>query len=545
MPHYLDLYFRQEQIMGPIGSRGDSCPTIQESSATSIFFQSPILGRLSKSWLKGLVHLAWLPAAEAPAGIASRCFTPSRRRRRSSPIRPTATSRIHPLCFQSLESRRVFCSLHQSLLPPAPEFDWAIESAEANRLAGLGPGDGGPEAVGIVWTNRGLSSDNFTATFGTTAPAARTVVDAALDHWERVITNWNRSDGTVTLQVSISMATTGSGFGGAAAPGATAPSDGKPRTGSITLGRGQITPDPNDANGWYLDANPNDHAEFGTSITSAFAGRGTGLGFDFYSLLTIEFTHVLGLVSDKNNDGGAYQGYRLESSGMVTNTNVVDNAEGNGDFGTFWAFEGPTVDHLMTSYNSGDGTAASWGNVVHSAGVRPTNLLFNGQNWQGSEDVGNAIYTNDERLLPSWTMAHILADAYDYSIVDPEQFDTFYANLNRSTGALMVRGGNFHNTGTPTSDDVITVSVDGSELVVSVNVSNDIPGTRHLSGPGNLPAWTTRFPLSTVDSIEVDALEGNDAIYIYGLPANTPLNILAGSGGDLIDLGGGDFDTRL
>ncbi|MCS7034671.1 MAG: hypothetical protein NZ561_11875, partial [Phycisphaerae bacterium] len=182
------------------------------------------------------------------------------------------------LSCEMMERRRLLCGLPHDLLPAAPEFDWGIEAAEAARLAAENPGEGGPEAVSIVWTNRGQITDNFAAVFGTMANQARAVVDAAIDDWERVITNWNRSDGTTTLQVTILVA--GTGYGGSAIPAATAPADGKPRTGSIILGAGEPAnfPDPNDSNGWYIDPTPTDSAEF-PAIINAFAGRGdTSLG---------------------------------------------------------------------------------------------------------------------------------------------------------------------------------------------------------------------------------------------------------------------------
>lgn len=467
-------------------------------------------------------------------------MSPSTRKRRHHRV----ASALKTVC-EPIERRLLLCGLHLDYLIAPPEFDWAVEQQAAERSA-RSVAEGGPEAVQIVWSNRGQASDGFASNFGTSAAAGRAVVDAALDHWERVITSWNRVNGTTSLQVNISI-TNSNGYGAAGAPSATAPADGKPTTGSFTFSRGRpdLFPNANDSNGWYFDPNPNDHTEFGTSITSAFAGRGTGVGNDFYSVAVAELTHVLGLISDKNNNGGDFNGYRLESSGLATNTGIMDNAEGGGNFGRFWVFQGPTVDHLMTSYNSGDATNASWGNVVHSAGVRATTLAFNGKQWQGSEDAGNALYSGNERTMPSWTMAHILRDAYGYSIIDPEQFDTFYANLNRTTGALTIRGGDFHNSGTATSNDVITINRDGVDLVVSVDVSNDIPGTRHLAGPGNLPAWTTRFPASAVNSIVVEAGNGNDTIRVLGVQSSTPITINAGAGNDLIDIGGGDFDSNI
>lgn len=435
----------------------------------------------------------------------------------------------------------MLCGLPHEMITPAPEWSDQIEAEEVAKRAAQNGGEGGPEAVSIVWTNRGDATDNFDTTFGTSDNAARAVVDAALDAWERVITSFNRADGTSTLQVTINIG--GTGFGGAGAPDNTAPADGKPRTGgfTITAGNPAAFPDPNDSNGWYFDPTPTDHGEFNAGIVNAFAGDATAaLGSDFFSIVVYEMTHVLGLITDKFNNGADWQGYRLESSGFATNTGVNDNAEGGGSFGDFWVFDGPTVDHLMTSYNSGDQTAASWGNVVHSAGVRPTALNFAGQNWQGSEDAGNASGGGD-RVLPSWAMAHVLSDAYGYSIIDPEQFGTFYANLNTNSNVLTVRGGDSQTTG-GVSNDIVHVSVEGSEIVVSVNVSNDVAGTRHLAGAGNLPAWTSRFLASEVGSIVIDTGAGDDDIFVLGVPSGKTVTVNPGNGNDFVQVGDGDID---
>ncbi|MCS7032465.1 MAG: hypothetical protein NZ561_00545, partial [Phycisphaerae bacterium] len=245
---------------------------------------------------------------------------------------------------------------------------------------------------------------------------------------------------------------------------------------------------------------------------------------------------------DRNNSGGDYDGYLLESSGYATNTGVVDDAEGGGMYGRFWVFDGPTVDHLMTSYNSGDQTSASWGNIIHSAGVRSTTLSFNGKNYQGSEDAGNAIYARHERTMPSWTMAHILRDAYGYSIIDPERFGTFYANLNRDTGVLNVRGGNSHYPAFPDTNDRIYISADGSTITVAVDPPADIPGTHASPGGGDFPAWTSTFSTAEVSSIVVEPSSGHDEIFIYGLPAGVSVTVNAASGNDYIQIGNGDID---
>ncbi len=433
------------------------------------------------------------------------------------------------LVVDSLERRRLLCGLPHSKLLPPPTWSDAIEAQYASAQ------EGSPEAVNIVWTNR-LISDNFAA-LGSAANAGRAVVDAVITYWEKIITSWNRADGTTTLQVNITM-TSDSGFGGAGGPANTAPVDGKPRTGSVTINRGDVFV-PN--NGWHLDPDPLDFAEYDDTIVNAFAGLNSyDLGPDLFSLVSAELAHVLGLISDRSNNGADWQGYRLEN--YITSTGIRDDAEGGGNYGFFYAFDGPTIDHLLTSYSSGDKTSSSWGNAIHSAG-RVADISFAGKNWRGSEDTGNASY-GDERTLPSYTMAHILKDAYGYSIVSPETFGTMYVMLDSSTGNVIVRGGDDH-LGFPNSDDTFYVSVQGADLVISVDIPNDVPGTYSQSGAGDFPAWTTRIPISQVNTVNVNAKSGDDDIYIYGIPDTVNVVVNGGPGNDFIQIGNGDIDDTV
>ena len=118
------------------------------------------------------------------------------------------------LC-EELEDRRLLCGLSHEFLIEPPQWNDAFERQFVAAGEGEPGAGGGPEVVGIVWTNRGQTSDNFNATFGNSANAARAVVDAAIDDWERVITNWNRDNGTQTLQINVSI--NGIGFGAAGA----------------------------------------------------------------------------------------------------------------------------------------------------------------------------------------------------------------------------------------------------------------------------------------------------------------------------------------
>ena len=71
--------------------------------------------------------------------------------------------------------------------------------------------------------------------------------------------------------------------------------------------------------------------------------------------------------------GSALSGW----SSRTTNTGIADTAEGGG-IGTFWTFNGASIDHLLTSNNGGAG-GQNFGSAVHSAG--PITITFNGESY--------------------------------------------------------------------------------------------------------------------------------------------------------------------
>lgn len=435
--------------------------------------------------------------------------------------------------IESLESRRLLCSTHLAYLPPAPKWSDAIEQESRLKRAA----EGGPEAIDIVWTNRNMASDNFGLAFGTSAEAGRQVVDAAIAAWERVITSFNRSDGTNTLQLTISIATDAmgnlvGGFGGAGGPAAAAPADGKPRTGSITLNAGTIVPNtPNDANGWFFDPTPNDYSEFNGGILNPFSGNpGSSVGGELYSVVAAELTHSLGFISPKaGGTGSNWVGYELIDSGFTQPTGQRDNSEGGGTSGYYYVFNGPSVSHAMTSFNGGDPDDDSWGNVIHTAGGT-ANFTHNAVNYRGTDDDGNAA-GGGERTLPSWVTANILKDAYGYTVENPAKFGTMLAILNQNTGALTVRG-------IDNSDDTIFITSNGVTTTVHVDLGTDFPGSGFRPGAGNLNAWVSEFPAGSIQSINVDAGGGDDVVNL-DLPGNIPITVSGGAGGnDLLLLKG-------
>ena len=85
---------------------------------------------------------------------------------------------------------------------------------------------------------------------------------------------------------------------------------------------------------------------------------------------------------------------------------------------------------------------------------------------------------------------------------------------------LTIRG-----SSSATSSDLIIVNQDGSDILVSVDIGEDVPGTGPLRGAGNIDAYVTRFPRASVNSIVINAGGGTDYIRIEdsaGRPVQKP-----------------------
>ena len=367
----------------------------------------------------------------------------------------------------------------------------------------------------FVWVNRGLASDRFDETFGASAALARGVVDAVFASWERVITNLNHTlfGGPGIINITVSMAATGTGFGASASASF---QSGFPTSGTVTVGRGNDTNSDGkgDGGGFFLDPTPMDHSEFqGDPTRGAFLGVATSGGpaagkSDLFSLVNAEITHSLGLFSTPARVNNPL-------NGTITNTGVIDNSEGGG-IGTYYVFDGPSVTHLMTS-NNGGGGGSSFSSAIHTAGKPGTgtnqplafNSAFRGnRNLVGADDAGNAVYSFGERTLVNDVLALIFKDSYNYAIVMPQTFGTTYAFMNEATGTLTVRGG------LSNSNDVINVSRQGNEIVVSVNIGNDVAGTGPNGDASDLPAFISRFPAAGITSIVINGGDGNDSITV-------------------------------
>lgn len=405
-----------------------------------------------------------------------------------------------------------------------------VEVLEARRLLST-----------IVWGNRGLASDNFDAAFGAGAPAdaARTVVDAALDAWNRVVTNFNHADGIgpPDLVETISMNLGNAGFGGSTST--TIGADGKPTAGSVTINLGDSNGDG--LSDWWVDPTPNDNSEFLGTINNAFtataqAGSPASGRSDLYSVVLAELTHNMGIA----NAGAGSALYN--TGGYTTDTGTADDAEGGG-IGNFWLFQGPSVVSLMTNNNGGaGGSAATF--PLHTAGPRANNapLTFGGRTVFGVDDNGNAVGGGSQRTLVSNKTALILRDAFAYDIVMPETFGTFYAVLNQTTGLLTVRGAadntviNGVNQGA--SSDQFSITRSGTKIVVSMNAGVDVPGTGSgFAANDQQDAFVSEFDAGAVTSIVVNAGGGNDSVTIDPL-VGIAVTVNGDDGNDTI-IGGG------
>ena len=400
----------------------------------------------------------------------------------------------------------------------------------------------------IVWANRGTVGDNFDAAFGAGAPAdqARAVVDAAIESWSRVVTNFHHAAGVtspdgydLSLTISMNLANAGNG----ASTSTTIGTDGKPIQGSQSFGIADTNGDGL-SDGWFIDPTPLESSEFQGNIRNAFTG-GAQVGSpaaaagirDFYSVVLAELTHNMGIA----NAGAATALYNTGS--FTTDTGVADDGQFGGN-GNFFLFQGPDINALMTNHNGGNpGTASTF--ALHSASPRANNapIVFAGKTVYGAVDNGNAGGNLNERTLVSNRTALILKDAYDYEITMPETFGTFYASINNSTGLLTVRGGAdntiINNVNQGVSNDVISVTRDGDKIVVSVDAGVDVAGT----GPGftaldQQDAFVSVFDAGQVTGLSIQGFGGNDTITV-GADIAVPDTIDPGTGNDIVRTGGG------
>jgi hypothetical protein len=345
----------------------------------------------------------------------------------------------------------------------------------------------------INWTNRG-TTDNF-AIYGGNANLARTIVDRAIDDWERVIVNFNYAGGGNTYNLQVFAGA----IGGRGVTQNVTNNQGKPNSARITMD------DNGGGGGWYFDpvlgtsAIPDD-SEY-TGWINPFAADALVGANDFYRTIVHELGHAMGISTNST----------LRISNFLADSGVDDPNEtdastirwidfGFGEVGTMTEAGGG---HLY----EGPALPAQFINVVH-----PDDLMNDGRT------VATGI---NRRQLINDTHAMILREAYGYTVSNPSQHNTFHVNLNTQTNAVNIRGnsGNFNDT----------IHVDH----VSGTMQFFFNGARE------------QFPASESSSIVISTSGGTNLVNLFNVPANQPVTVVGGDGPDTMVMGSGDVDSEI
>ena len=410
----------------------------------------------------------------------------------------------------------------------------------------------------INWVNDGDADDYFDDVWGAQADEARSAVRAGIEAWERVITDLH--NGTNTLDLTIRMATDDDeedfGFGGGdnetvagqAPPGEIQLNGGRPTSGLILMGRG----DGGHGAGWYVDPTPDEASEFLGDIKNAFVGAASEpesqTGVDFQSLFLAELTHVLGITSKTGSkfrdvidaSPAAINGVKLVDSGVI-DKNYLGAV---GDKPTLWAFDGPSLNYLMTDADGGNK-----GFPVHTASPATGNsVLYAVEVLKGNRNIGNAGMLSDHRYLVPNSVALMLQDVYGYTLASggPERFGTFYT-LKHSNGQVLVRG--------TTGGDTLAATRDAVNTFARADIAVPVPGTEPFSPLAG--GFVSKYSNATVQAIHVEAGTGNDTVEFsgtfsgldevraHGDTGNDRLDGLAATAGSLTMYGDDANDTVL
>ena len=442
---------------------------------------------------------------------------------RSSALRLIRTS------IDRLEPRRLLCwdavePLTSSYVPGldftnvTPLTDNPTIGRPWSQESDSGGSDGRrPEGAGadIVWVNR-LFGDNFAASYGANEVLARSIVDRAIADWERVISDFNYSDGSVTFNLTLRAENT---FPGVSQITSFDPAGIRPDAALVrvddTGGGGQP---------WYFDPTPGtttlpDDSDFADFVAAYSSDGGPG-GLDFYQVVLHELGHSMGI-----------SGTARVLSFIPANTFVVDpnnpgdgilppNAPGRPDPGNAVYpvnIGGGAVEYAMTNAGGSDyphlGPAHLYeGAAVGGWPIHPNDLMLDGRSLTGNLNV---------RRLISDTDATFLSQVYGYGVNLPSQINTFHANFNTSNGNLRVNGN-------PASGSFVTIDVVGANIRVQVD------GTSEL------------IPTNLVNSLTIRTGDGNDTINLNEIPSGIAnLQVLTNDGNDILNVGNGDIDSTI
>jgi hypothetical protein len=332
----------------------------------------------------------------------------------------------------------------------------------------------------IIWSNMGSTmsdADNFNATYGADAAAARTIVQTAILAWEQVVQDFNYANvGTIgnaptanTYTLNVSATDLGGGGRGDALVTGFDSQD-KPFSADIRLD------DDGGNTSWYFDPNPDDNAEF-TSLLNRFTSTfTTGTGNDFYRTIVHEIGHAMGI--------SLQNGLAIVTGGFLTpgGTDQNDAAE------TLQVFTGATSTATFTSNGGGHIYEGPADPAFPGDPLSPFDLM----------NPGRTIGPPPTRELITDLNAAILRDAYGYTVATPSTIQTFLANFNTTTGELTINGDVLTDAANVQTfiDDAITIDRQGVDLRV------DVDGV------------VARFPFASVTSWQALGTGGGDQITI-------------------------------
>jgi hypothetical protein len=377
----------------------------------------------------------------------------------------------------------------------------------------------------IVWANKSNPANNFASVFGSRAGQATQVVQAAIDSWADVITNFHTS--TNKYSVNVSMNPNGTGLG--ASTNVTSSENGIPTSANISISVG-----PNSGAYYFLDPTvPGDPSKFdpvdsyylgnNQNAFAAEATNDTGLR-DLYSIVLHEMGHAVGF-SSSDTSGNPL----LLSSTPYAHD--VSNPQGKAA-GDDYVFQGPDVTTLLTSDNGGVSNA---GYPIH-ADYYDHRGTYNGKTYIGADDLMVPGIGNQERRLISDSDAFVLKDIYGYDIVAPDTLNNFYVDLNPATGQLTIRGNQFVDTklGYNASSDQISLARVELQLRTVVQTGTPPPGAATPSVVA-APGW---LYYAEVHSIAIYTSSGGSQLNVTGV-AGIPTVIYSG-GADTINFGAGN-----
>ena len=293
--------------------------------------------------------------------------------------------------------------------------------------------------------------------------------------------------------------------------------------------------------GYFLDPTPLDNSEFTGSISNAFAGYANATASDgkadpasgqndLYELVLHELGHAVGFA-----DSADLRAHETDTKAVDT----ISGIRGTGTTGDLWRFDSASVQHLMTSFDSGGGSSPNSSNAGigwHSALDGSSYKAPDGTVYTADDELMSPYYAvGRQRRLISDPLALMLQDAYGYTIALPSTFATYYAVLNQQTGALFVTGG----SGTMRRPDRYHANEHRAHRERQ-------PGQRRgrhgcTGWAGNLPAFVTHLPIGSVNSININAGDGDDSITVQDYVPK--LTIGLGAGNDTVDVTMGDMGS--